>query len=99
MPAPSPTCPGALSLAGPEPLGPSIICGPLALDREQEDQGRHRGKPLNVVFTSAKDPSVYYGACCGRYTECAIWQAEKRRLELLKQGHELPIGAEPDDGT
>ena len=76
----APTCPAATVLAGPDPIGPSVICGVLANDRDQEEQGRYRGNTQNVVFTAGKDPSTVIAACCGKYQECVIWQAEKQRI-------------------
>jgi hypothetical protein len=94
-------CPGAIPLAGPPPLGPSSICGPLALDQEKEEQVGMQGRPTNVVFTSRKDGSTYEAACCGNYTECLIWQAERRRLSwglnTLQEVSDLQAALEADD--
>lgn len=85
-------CPGATLIAGPEPIGPSVVCGPLANDRMLEDQGRFRGSTGNVVFTVGKDPSVVRGSCCGSYTACGIWRAEKDRIR------ESRSRLDPDEG-
>lgn len=76
----NPRCPGATIIAGPEPIGPSVICGPLANDRDLEEQGRFRGDTRNVIFTLGRDRSVVLGACCGRYESCSIWRAERDRI-------------------
>lgn len=75
----TPTCPAALALAGPL-SGPSVICGALAIDRDEEGTVAEKGTVGNVVFTSGSDPAVYHGACHGRYTGCLIWRAEKERI-------------------
>jgi hypothetical protein len=67
-------------IAGPDPIGPSIVCGVLSRDRDLEEQGRFRGGVQNVVFTAGKDPSTVITACCDRYQRCLIWRAEKERI-------------------
>lgn len=39
-----------------------------------------QGRASQVVFTSGKDPGTYNRACCGDYTRCVIWRAEKDRI-------------------
>lgn len=75
------TCPGAILLAGPDPIGPTAICGPLANDRDKEGPGRLQGQQNQVIFSAGKDPSTFHGACCGNYQACVIWMKEKERIQ------------------
>lgn len=90
----SPTCPGAIPQAGPPLTGPSVICGPLAREQKQ-DANSMQGSPDGVVFTHGKDPRTLHGYCCGTYTECVVWQAEKKRLDDAK--NKLASGQEIED--
>lgn len=76
---PTATCPGALPLAGPPVSGPSVICGPLANDQDADPVSQQGGSVWSV-FTSLNDPGTFHGYCCGRYTACSIWRAEKERI-------------------
>lgn len=73
----TPMCPGATVLDGPPASGPTVICGPMM--RDGNDDGL-------AVFRGSRDkgkggsPGVVYGYCCAAYTHCDIWQAEKKRI-------------------
>lgn len=70
-------------------LGPSVICGVMAADRE-DDPALRRGTRQqeahvgSVVITAVKDPSTLRALCCAKYVECPVWQAGKRRDATLR---------------
>jgi hypothetical protein len=81
-------------LAGPPISGPSVICGPLALDRDGERAVSRRENASFAVFTERKDPGTFRKFCHGDYTACSIWQAEKDRIEAARLGLDAPLGGE-----
>lgn len=91
MPLLTPTCPAATIIAGPDPLGPTSICGVLVLDRDKEEQGPDREQEESVSFTTGRDGATVTVACCDAYQQCGIWVAEKDRIR--RDGWRL----EPDD--
>jgi len=66
----------------------------MVRDRLQTDQILH-GLSASPLVTSRKDPSTFFGFCCGtglprlgedisrphgHYTFCPVWEAEKKRI-------------------
>lgn len=79
MPSLTPSCPASTLIAGPDPVGPTSICGVLVLDRGKEEQHPDQEREESVTFTS-RDGAVLEHSCCDRYIECGIWRADKGRI-------------------
>lgn len=87
MKGPRATCPAATAFS--PPVGPfGIVCGVMARDRAEEGVVSDRTDRGEIVMTTRTDPSPIRAFCTGRYVECPVWQAEKRRIEERRAGLE-----------
>lgn len=94
LPVAQAQCPAAEQLEGPEVGGPAIICKAMVRDEMQTDQILF-GESGSPLVLARKDPSTYFGFCCGQagvratdddvgprgnYTFCPVWELEKKRI-------------------
>lgn len=76
-----PTCPAADSVGG-----ETILCGVIRHDRRRESRTSQVESGQGVVIERRTDPSTYANLCCGEYSKCPVWRAEKDRLAAGEKG-------------
>lgn len=79
-------CPAATPIEPPG-HGPSVVCGVL----DKANDGAHVGGftargQVSALMSGKRDPSVVEHACCGDYTACLIWRAQRDAERATRRG-------------